>query len=36
MAAMTSILTNDDVKGLAAHYAFQKGRPVVFVPIPEK
>ena len=34
MAAMTSILTDDDIKGLAAHYARQKGRAVVFVPVP--
>ena len=36
MAAMSSILTDDDIAGLAAHYARQKGRPVVFIPVPEK
>jgi cytochrome c553 len=36
MAAMSSILTDDDIKGLSAHYAHQKGRPVVFIPVPEK
>lgn len=36
MTAMASILTDDDIRGLAAHYAFQKARPVVFVPIPSK
>ena len=36
MAAMSSILTNDDIKGLAAHYAYQKGRPVVFITVPAK
>jgi hypothetical protein len=36
MAAMSSILTDDDIAGLAVHYARQKGRPVVFIPVPEK
>ena len=36
MAAMSSILTDDDIAGLAAHYARQKGRTVVFIPVPEK
>jgi len=36
MTAMSSILTADDIKGLAAHYAHQKSRPVVFVTVPRK
>jgi cytochrome c553 len=36
MAAMSSILTPDDIKGLAAHYARQKSRPVVFIVVPGK
>jgi cytochrome c553 len=36
MAAMASILTDDDIAGLAAHYARQKGRAVIFIPVPEK
>jgi cytochrome c553 len=36
MAAMSSILTPDDIKGLAAHYALQKSRPVVFIVVPGK
>jgi len=36
MTAMSSILTPDDIKGLAAHYARQKGRPVVFITVPSK
>ncbi len=36
MAAMSSILTEDDIAGIAAHYAFQKGRPVVFIAVPQK
>ena len=36
MTAMSSILTPDDIKGLAAHYARQKGRPVVFIMVPSK
>ncbi len=36
MTAMSSILTPDDIQGLAAHYAHQKGRPVVFIIVPSK
>ena len=36
MAAMSSVLTEDDITGLAAHYARQKPRSVVFVPLPAK
>jgi cytochrome c553 len=36
MTAMSSILTPDDIKGLAAHYARQKGRPAVFIAVPSK
>ena len=36
MTAMSSILTPDDIKGLAAHYAHQKGRSVVFIAVPSK
>ena len=36
MTAMSSILTPDDIKGLAAHYAHEKARPVVFIPVPSK
>lgn len=36
MTAMSSILTPDDTKGLAAHYAHQKGRSVVFIAVPSK
>ena len=36
MAAMSSVLTDDDVKGLAIHYAYQKARSFVFVPVPAK
>jgi cytochrome c553 len=36
MAAMSSILNNDDIAGIATHYAFQKGRAVVFIMVPEK
>jgi cytochrome c553 len=36
MDAMASILTDEDIKGLAAHYAYQKGRPVVYVTVPNK
>ena len=36
MSAMSSILTDDDIAGLAAHYAHQKGRAVIFIPVPEK
>jgi cytochrome c553 len=36
MTAMSSILTPDDIKGLAAHYAHEKARPVVFITVPSK
>jgi cytochrome c553 len=36
MTAMSSILTPDDIKGLAIHYAHRKGRPVVFIMVPAK
>lgn len=36
MAAMSSVLTDDDVAGLAAHYAYQKARAVVFVTVPSR
>jgi cytochrome c553 len=36
MAAMSSILTEDDITGIAAHYAHQKPRPAVFVIVPSK
>jgi cytochrome c553 len=36
MTAMSSILTPDDIEGLAAHYARQKGRPVIFIMVPSK
>ena len=36
MAAMSSILTADDITGIAAHYAQQKPRAAVFVPVPAK
>ena len=36
MAAMSSILTEDDVAGIAAHYAHQKPRAAIFVPVPGK
>ena len=36
MTAMSSILTPDDIKGLATHYARQKGRSVVFIMVPGK
>jgi len=36
MAAMSSILTPDDIKGLAGHYAREKARPVVFITVPSK
>ncbi len=34
MAAMSSVLSELDVQNLAAHYASQKARAVVFVPVP--
>jgi cytochrome c553 len=36
MAAMSSVLTEDDIVGIAAHYARQKPRAAVFVPVPSK
>jgi cytochrome c553 len=36
MAAMSDALGDDDIKGLAAHYAGQKARAVVFVTVPAK
>ena len=36
MAAMSSILTEDDIAGIAAHYAHQKPRAAVFVIVPSK
>ena len=36
MAAMSSVLTDDDVEGLAVHYAFAKARAAVFVLVPSK
>jgi cytochrome c553 len=34
MAAMSDLLTEADVENLAAHYARQKARPVVYVTLP--
>jgi cytochrome c553 len=36
MAAMSSILTEDDIAGIAAHYAHQKPRAAVFVTVPSR
>jgi cytochrome c553 len=36
MAAMSSVLTDGDIVGIAAHYARQKPRAAVFVPVPSK
>ena len=36
MAAMSSILSEDDIMGIAAHYAYQKPRAAVFVVVPGK
>jgi cytochrome c553 len=36
MAAMSHVLSDDDVKNLAAYYARQKPRAVVFVPLQSK
>ena len=33
MAAMSDVLTDSDIDNLAAHYASQKARSVVFVPL---
>ena len=36
MAAMSGALTDADVEGLAAHYARQKARAVVYLILPAK
>jgi cytochrome c553 len=36
MAAMTDGLSDEEIKNLAAYYARQKARAVVFVPLPAK
>jgi cytochrome c553 len=36
MAAMSDGLSDEDIKNLAAHYARQRARAVVFVPLPTK
>ena len=36
MAAMSDGLSEDDLDNLAAHYAHQKARAVLFVPLPGK
>jgi cytochrome c553 len=36
MSAMSSVLTDDDINGLAGHYAYQKSKSVVFVTVPSK
>jgi cytochrome c553 len=36
MSAMTSILSEEDIAGLAAHYARQRARAVLYVPLPAK
>ena len=36
MAAMSDGLSDEDIKNLAAHYAHQKARAVVFVPLPTR
>jgi cytochrome c553 len=36
MAAMSDGLSEDDLENLAAHYAHQKARAVLFVPVPGK
>jgi len=36
MAAMADVLTEQDIEGIASHYARQKARAVVFVPQPSK
>jgi cytochrome c553 len=36
MAAMSDGLSDEEIKNLAAHYARQKARAVVFVPLPAK
>ncbi len=36
MTAMSSVLTDDDIRNIAAYYASQKARSFVFVTVPEK
>jgi cytochrome c553 len=36
MAAMADVLSDDDIKGIAAHYSHEKARAVVFVTVPAK
>jgi cytochrome c553 len=36
MAAMSNVLTPADVENLAAHYALQKARAIVYVTLPPK
>jgi cytochrome c553 len=36
MAAMSDVLSDDDIKNLAAYYSRQKARAVVYVPLPTK
>ena len=36
MAAMSDVLTDQDISGLAAHYAHKTARAVVFVTLPPK
>ena len=36
MAAMSDVLTEQDISNIAAYYARQKARPVVFVMTPPK
>jgi cytochrome c553 len=36
MAAMSDVLSGDDIKGMAAHYSREKARAMVFVTVPGK
>jgi len=36
MSAMSGVLSQDDIKGIAGYYAYQKARAVVFVTVPGK
>jgi cytochrome c553 len=36
MAAMADVLSDDDIKGIAAHYSHEKARAAVFVTVPAK
>jgi cytochrome c553 len=36
MAAMSGVLTDQDISNIAAYYARQKARGVVFVTVPSK